>query len=122
MKSRKDKDWPKKNTEKAPSNIPKSIYERNGSVYLVINAKPNSKVSQLQDISEEAIGINIAAPPKEGEANEELLSFLGDLLSLKKNSLDLDRGGKSRNKLVVLTESGYSAEEVYQILQEHLKQ
>lgn len=99
------------------SNVPKSIYERNGSVYLVINAKPNSKVSQLQDISEEGIGVNIAAPPKEGEANEELLSFLGELLGVKKSSLDLDRGGKSRSKLVVLTESGYTAEEVYNILQ-----
>jgi len=67
MKSRRDKEPKTKVVEKeAVSNVPKSIYERNGSIYLVINAKPNSKVSQLQDISEEGIGVNIAAPPKEG--------------------------------------------------------
>lgn len=55
MKSRKDNKEPKtKVVEKEQvvvSNVPKSIYERNGQIYLVINAKPNSKVSQLQDIS-----------------------------------------------------------------------
>lgn len=66
MKSRRDKEPKTKVVEKAVSNVPKCIYERNGSIYLVINAKPNSKVSQLQDISEEGIGVNIAAPPKEG--------------------------------------------------------
>jgi hypothetical protein len=67
MKSRRDKEPKTKVVEKETvSNVPKSIYERNGSIYLVINAKPNSKVSQLQDISEEGIGVNIAAPPKEG--------------------------------------------------------
>jgi len=44
------------------------------------------------------------------------------VLSVKKSSLDLDRGGKSRSKLVILSESGYTTEEVYNILQEHLKQ
>jgi len=102
--------------------VPKSIYERNGQIYLVVNAKPNSKVNQLQDINEEDIGINIAAPPKEGEANDELISFLSDVLALKKSSLDVDRGGKSRRKLVVLSDSGYTVEEVYNVIQQHLKQ
>ena len=67
MKSRKDKEPTTKVVEKEfVVYLPKSIYERNGQIYLVINAKPNSKVSQLQDISEESIGINIAAPPKDG--------------------------------------------------------
>jgi len=122
MKSRKDKEPSTKVVEKKfVSSVPKSIYERDGHIYLVINAKPNSKVSQLQEITEEGIGVNVAAPPREGEANEELLSFIGEVLALKKSSIDLDRGGKSRSKLVVLSDSGYTVEEVYSVLQEHLK-
>jgi uncharacterized protein YggU (UPF0235/DUF167 family) len=37
---------------------------------LIIGAKPNSKESRVTEINDEYIGVNIAAPPKEGEANE----------------------------------------------------
>jgi uncharacterized protein YggU (UPF0235/DUF167 family) len=35
-------------------------------------------------ITDEAVEINIAAPPKDGEANEELLDYLSQALGVKK--------------------------------------
>lgn len=43
-----------------------------------------SWVFQLIDISDEAVNINIAAPPRDGEANEELIQYLSGVLEIKK--------------------------------------
>lgn len=41
--------------------VPKSIYTKDGTYYLIINAKPNSKISQITDLNDEAVDVNIAA-------------------------------------------------------------
>lgn len=51
----------------------------------------------------ETLEVKIAARPIDGEANAELLRFLGeDVLGVKKSVISLDRGDKSRAKTVVL--------------------
>lgn len=42
--------------------------------------------------------IKIAAPPREGEANGELLSFLAKVLELGRRDLRIEAGSKSRMK------------------------
>ena len=42
------------------------------------------EVFKLIDISDEAVDINIAAPPRDGEANEELILYLSGVLGIKK--------------------------------------
>ena len=54
------------------------------------------------EINEEFVGVAIAAPPKEGEANEELLRYLAQVLGVKKNTVHLDKGSKSRHKVAVV--------------------
>lgn len=63
MKSKKESQNKVETVVTSPD-IPKSIYQKNKNVFIVVNAKPNSKVSQIQDISDDGVGINIAAPPK----------------------------------------------------------
>lgn len=41
------------------------------------------------DMSEEAVGVAIAAPPSDGEANTELIAYLAKVLQLKKSELVL---------------------------------
>lgn len=69
---------------------------------MVVNAKPNSKESRITGISSEAVDINIAAPPRDGEANEELCRHIADVVGLKKTAIVVQRGGKGRNKLVAV--------------------
>jgi len=52
-----------------------------------VNAKPNSKRSQLTALTDDAADINIAAPPRDGEANEELCEFISDALNIKKSAV-----------------------------------
>ncbi|POI33417.1 hypothetical protein CIB84_002830 [Bambusicola thoracicus] len=52
------------------------------------------------DVTAEAVGVAIAAPPSEGEANAELCRYLSKVLGVKKSDVILEKGGKSRDKVV----------------------
>lgn len=54
----------------------------------------------VTDVSSEAVGVAIAAPPTDGEANAELLRYLSKVLELKKSQISLD---KVRAIMCVLT-------------------
>lgn len=43
------------------------------------------------DISSEGVGVQISAPPVEGEANTELVRYLASVLGLKKSEVSLDK-------------------------------
>lgn len=43
------------------------------------------------DVGIEEIGVAIAAPPRDGAANEELMSSMMDFLGLKKAEIDFDK-------------------------------
>ncbi|PIO69696.1 TIGR00251 family protein [Teladorsagia circumcincta] len=86
--------------------------DKNGNILLRILAKPGAKMSAVTDVGDDEVGIAIAAPPREGEANEELVDYMRGLLGLKKSELVLDKGGKSRSKTLLITSSRISLEEV----------
>ncbi len=59
--------------------------------------------------------IALAAPPIEGRANEELLSFCKELFGMPGRYIELVRGDTSRRKAVLLR--GISIEKVVQVLE-----
>jgi len=44
--------------------------------------------------------IKVAAPPREGEANKELVSFLAKRFSLAKREIEIESGEKSKTKII----------------------
>lgn len=76
--------------------------DKQGNFAIKILAKPGAKQNGVTDISDEGIGVQIAAPPVEGEANTELIKFLSKVLGLRKSDLSLDKGSKSRTKTVTV--------------------
>ncbi|KAF0974996.1 hypothetical protein FDP41_005749 [Naegleria fowleri] len=93
-------------TTQNTTNIPKSIATSSTnfplSIRLTIFAKPNSSKSQIANINDEEIGVQIGAPPKEGEANKELCEYIAGVLGLAKSKVSLDKGGKSKHKIVLV--------------------
>ncbi|KAL5192393.1 putative serine/threonine-protein kinase WNK6 [Glycine soja] len=49
------------------------------SVAITIHAKPGSKSASVTDISDEAVGVQIDAPARDGEANAALLDYISSL-------------------------------------------
>lgn len=98
------------------------VLTKTGSIQLKILAKPGSKQNSITDMDvDEGVGIQIAAPPVEGEANTELIKYLSKVLSVRKSDLSLDRGSKSRNKLVLIDKgSTLSIDQIRQLLTKEL--
>ena len=67
----------------AAAKPPSSVVDKGTHLAFTIQAKPGSKKSQISSIEEEFIGVNIGARPVDGEANDELLEYLGSVLQAR---------------------------------------
>ncbi|KAE9554595.1 hypothetical protein FO519_002155 [Halicephalobus sp. NKZ332] len=87
-----------------------------GQIVLRIHAKPGAKKSAVTDFGKEEIGVAIAAPPRDGAANEELIQTMMDFLGLRKAEIDFDKGAKSRSKVLLITSSRFTKDEIVEKL------
>ncbi|XP_034240381.1 uncharacterized protein CG5902-like [Thrips palmi] len=85
---------------------------KSGDVAVKIHAKPGAKKNGITDISEEGVGVQISAPPVEGEANTELVRYIAEILGLRKGDISLDKGSRSRNKTILVSNGKLSVEEI----------
>ncbi|XP_066859999.1 UPF0235 protein C15orf40 homolog isoform X3 [Anser cygnoides] len=66
-----------------------------GGVRVTVRAKPGARCSAVTDVTAEAVGVAIAAPPSEGEANAELCRYLSKVLEVKKSEVILEKDRRS---------------------------
>ncbi|KAI5672598.1 hypothetical protein M9H77_12962 [Catharanthus roseus] len=74
------------------------------SVAITVQAKPGSKLAAVTDISDEALGVQIDAPAKDGEANAALLDYISSVIGVKRRQVSIGAGSKSRGKVVIVEE------------------
>lgn len=99
-----DKQTPKDQNDAVTAPAPIAV-NKAGNVVIKIHAKPGAKQNSVTDIHDEAIGIQIAAPPVDGEANAELVKYISKVLQLRKSDVSVDRGSKSREKSILIDKS-----------------
>lgn len=87
---------------------------KDGLILEVVVA-PRAKRSKCVGIHGGYPKIALAAPPIEGRANEELVTFLKELLGLPGRDIEIVRGDASRRKAVLLR--GIAAPRVLQVLE-----
>lgn len=105
-----------KQPENSQSSTPSAIsVNKSGEINIRIHAKPGSKQNSITDISE-AIGVQIAAPPVDGEANTELIKYISKVLQLRKSDLSLDRGSKSREKILLVAKGSIDIDKVIDLI------
>ncbi|KAI4317134.1 hypothetical protein L6164_025033 [Bauhinia variegata] len=86
-----------------PNNLPSCIRSMSpSSVAITIHAKPGSKTASVTDISDEAVGVQIDAPARDGEANAALLDYISSVLGVKRRQVSIGTGSKSRDKTVIV--------------------
>jgi len=75
--------------------------EGNGCV-ISIDASPGASKTAVAGVNEwrGALQVKIAAPPRDGEANEELLRFLSEKLSVPRKELRILHGQRSSTKSI----------------------
>lgn len=68
---------------------------------IAVRVTPRATKNQIIGaLSDGTIKIHIAAVPAEGQANEELIEFLSDILEVSKDRIEVVAGDTGRDKLV----------------------
>ncbi|AHL30123.1 YggU-family protein [Encephalitozoon intestinalis ATCC 50506] len=70
---------------------------------LAIKAKPNARCTQVREITDTEIVVNVNAPPTDNKANKELVEFVGKMLKVPKSSVKVVVGASSTNKTIVVS-------------------
>ncbi len=78
------------------------LKETDKGVTFELRVMPRSSSSAICGTQDGALKIRITAPPLEGRANEECIRFLSDLLKIRRSSVEIISGGKSRKKAVFI--------------------
>ncbi|KAK0625364.1 hypothetical protein B0T17DRAFT_532619 [Bombardia bombarda] len=97
-----------------------------GTLYIRCNVKPGANRCRegVASVSDEAVGICVAAQAREGEANKAVVKVLSEVLDLPKSDLQITQGLKSRNKTIavaVAVASSSSEEECVRQVKAHLE-
>ncbi|UNI17415.1 hypothetical protein JDV02_003758 [Purpureocillium takamizusanense] len=77
---------------------------RIGSLYLQLRVKPGTSRQRegISSVTGDRIELCVAAPARDGAANEAVVRLLGDAIRLPKTRLLLVQGAKCRDKTVVV--------------------
>ncbi|BET02713.1 chromosome 15 open reading frame 40 [Nesidiocoris tenuis] len=86
--------------------------DKSGNIRVKICAKPGAKMSAITGVEEEGVGVQIGAPPVDGEANTELVKFMSKVFDVRKSCVTLDKGSRSRQKIILLTDTKLTVDQV----------
>ncbi len=91
------------------------IAAKDHGVSFTIRVQPRASRTGIVGEMDGALKIRLAAPPVDGEANEELIRFLSKLFDVSRAQISIRSGQTSRNKLIVI--DGITIESAEQVLQ-----
>lgn len=67
---------------------------------IVVRVTPRAGRDEIRGVKDGVLLVRLKAPPVEGAANEGLVRFLADCLSVPKSSVAVESGQRSRTKQV----------------------
>jgi uncharacterized protein (TIGR00251 family) len=79
-----------------------------------VRVQPRASRSEISGEIDGALKLRLAAPPVDGEANEECIRFLSKLLGIGKGQIEIVSGLSSRNKIIRI--SGVTKTRLEQVL------
>lgn len=65
-----------------------------------VKAKPNSRVTSVEKISDTEYSVKVKAPATEGRANEAVIEALSDHFKVPKSRINILRGAGAKHKIV----------------------
>ncbi|CAN1267848.1 UPF0235 protein At5g63440 [Linum perenne] len=83
---------------------------------VAIEVEDRAQRSAITRVNADDVRVSVAAPATRGEANNELLEFMGKVLGLRLSQMTLQRGWNNKSKLLVVED--LSARQVYEKLLE----
>ncbi|HKJ38332.1 MAG TPA: DUF167 domain-containing protein [Anaerolineales bacterium] len=72
---------------------------------LAVRITPRASSNEIAELLDDGtIRVRLAAPPTDNEANEALITFLAEILSVEENMLDIVAGSTGRDKLISIVD------------------
>lgn len=88
--------------------------ERSKGLSISLHVQPRARKTEIVGVHGESLKVKVAAPPVEGEANEELIQFFAKFLGVSKSAVRLMQGSTGRKK--VLEVDGVTTAEFTELL------
>jgi uncharacterized protein (TIGR00251 family) len=86
---------------------------------LAVRVTPRASKNEIMEVlSDGTVKVHVTAPPANGQANEALLKFLGQVLGVAPSRLEVVAGATGRDKLISVTDM--DAATVHKKIVEHL--
>ena len=76
------------------------ISKAEGGAAFPVRVVPRASKNEISGRQGEAVKIRLTAPPVEGAANEALISFLSEVLDVRKSQIEILSGHAARHKIV----------------------
>ena len=67
---------------------------------IAIRVTPRASRTKIGEVKNDRLKISLTAPPVENAANQALIEFIADLLSIPKRQVSIQNGELSRDKVV----------------------
>ena len=68
-----------------------------------VRVRPGARINCVVGFRGDVLELKIAAPPRKGRANAEMIAFLARVLGVGKSRIRVVRGERSSNKLVAVS-------------------
>ena len=98
----------------APRKNPSGNKDGVASTVLSVRIQPRASKNEIVMMENGGLKIRLTAPPVDGAANEALVKFLADRLSIAKSRVEIVSGHTGREKIIRIT--GMSDGEVRRLL------
>jgi uncharacterized protein (TIGR00251 family) len=86
---------------------------------LAVRVTPRASRNKIVEVQADGtIKIHLSAPPVDGEANEQLIAYLAEVLNIPKSRLEIVAGQSGRDKLISVLDM--DAETVHKRILAHL--
>ena len=82
--------------------LPACCDQRGDHLLLRVRVVPRAANTRIEGLHGDALKIRLQSPPVDGKANKALLRFLSDHLGVPRNQIELLRGERNRNKVLLL--------------------
>jgi uncharacterized protein len=83
-----------------------------GRIRISVQITPNAKKGEVIGVLDDMLKIRLQAQPIEGKANEALVRFLADMLSVPKSAVAITHGHTNKRKVIEVNAGELTLERV----------
>ncbi len=69
---------------------------------LTVKVQPGARRNEVAGFEGDVLRLRVTAPPREGRANQAVVSLLSETLGIPKSAIKLVRGERSRDKVFAI--------------------